>query len=96
MMLKNMGPNFIQGSMLFREVRRYMKQLKPDPDIFPSFLAMVEHYVPFVKSKVNDLVECPMCEGDKVIYFVEGDATSECPECTGSGEVTIEQSRRFK
>lgn len=54
MMIKNMGPEWFQGSMLFREVRRYMKNLKPDPDIFKSFQEMVEHYVPFVRAKVKE------------------------------------------
>jgi hypothetical protein len=54
MMLKNMGPEYLQGSMLLRHVRRYMEKLKPDPDIFPSFLAMVEHYLPFIRTRVPD------------------------------------------
>lgn len=52
MMLKNEGPEYTQVWMLKREVRKYMKTLKVDPDIFPSFLAMVEHYVPFIKATV--------------------------------------------
>jgi hypothetical protein len=56
-LIKNMGPEHFQGSMLKREVRRYMDKLKPDPDIFNSFLEMVEHYVPFIKNMVKDQKE---------------------------------------
>lgn len=54
LMLKNMGPGYIQGSMLLKHVRKYMKKLKPDPDIFSSMTEMVNHYLPFIKSKFSD------------------------------------------
>lgn len=52
-MLKNEGPDAIQGWMLLKRVRKYMKTLKQDPDVFESFTEMVRHYYPFIKEKFS-------------------------------------------